>query len=39
MRIEQYWFGYVVCNAYGVALSRAFKTRSEAQAYLERLSD
>lgn len=31
--IEEYWFGFVVCNQYGVALSRAYATREEAERY------
>jgi hypothetical protein len=31
--VEEYWFGFVVCNRQGVALSRAFPTLAEAEAF------
>lgn len=37
MRIEEYWFGFVVCDAQGVALSQAFKTLEQAEMYLNEL--
>jgi hypothetical protein len=38
MRIEKYWFGYVVVDRKGVALSQAFKTYEEAVAFKNTVS-
>ena len=37
--IEEYHFGFVVCygRVYGPAVSKAFITKAEAEAYLEKL--
>lgn len=34
MRIEQYWFGFVVVDKFGVALSQAYETRREAENFI-----
>jgi hypothetical protein len=34
MRIESYWFGYVVVSLNGTALSKAYQTEAEAQEFI-----
>lgn len=36
MRVESYWYGYVVVDAQGVALSRAYADYSEAVNFIRR---
>jgi len=35
MKIYSYHFGFVVCDEFGVAVSQAFKTYSEALFFIE----
>lgn len=34
VHIEEYYFGYVVCNKRGIALSQAFKTMHDAHKFI-----
>lgn len=38
MKIESYWFGFVVVNEKQQATSKAFATEPEAQAFIETIN-
>lgn len=38
MKIEEYWYGFIVVNEYGIAISKRYDTILQAKRFIDKIN-